>query len=58
LNLISCPNQHERERLAVSNSFRHFRCIVDFRNLNSVVVHTDDVLLNIQFSNQFPSATG
>ena len=58
LNSISPPNQFDRERLAVSNSLHRFRFNLDFQNLNSVVVLTDDTLLNLQVSNQSSSITG
>ena len=55
---IKIPNQHESERLALIHSLRRFRSIIDLRNLNSVVVFTDDILLNFQLSDSSSSATG
>ena len=61
-NSISFPNQLDRERLAVSDSFHRFRFILDSRNLNSglnsVVVIIDNTSLNLQLSNQSSSASG
>ena len=55
---IKIPNQHEGERLALIHFLRRFRHVIDLRNLNSVVVYTDDILLNFQLSDSSSSATG
>ena len=48
LNSVSPSNQFDRERLAVSNLLNRFRFILDLDNLTSVVVYTDDILLNFE----------